>query len=176
MSGGFVVPGGGDSSGGGGLVLRPAAQASKATAASGRDSPPPLSGGADAAGAPEATAVAPATDDATFRSINWSPAPISVFGAGGDGGSSTPIRSTGMDSSAATDRLSVSGAGIGIGFGMGMGFGVGNRTPGRVSPLEGVRGAALSAESSMLGGGGGWSRRGAAAIGRTGSLSPGDDT
>lgn len=79
-----------------------------------------------------------------------------------------------MDSSAAMDRLSVSGAGIGIGFGMG---GVGSRTPGRVSPLEGVRGAALSAESSVLGGGGGgWSRRGAAAIGRTGSLSPGDDT
>jgi hypothetical protein len=155
-----TASGGGDSSGGGGLVLRPAAQASKATAASGRDSPPPLSGGgADAAGAPEATAVAPATDDATFRSINWSPA---------------PIRSSGMDSSAAMDRLSVSGAGIGIGFGMG---GVGSRTPGRVSPLEGVRGAALSAESSVLGGGGGgWSRRGAAAIGRTGSLSPGDDT
>ena len=49
-------------------------------------------------------------------------------------------------------------------------------TPGRVSPVDGGRGAALSSESGalLLGGEGGGIE--ALRMRRTGSLSPGDDT
>lgn len=127
-----------------GLVLRPATQAST-----------------DIGAATFGKNVETATlGDTTCRSINWSPgASISVFAGGGSGAGEVP---TPMHSEHRSTSTGAALSGLRNG-----------RTPRRASPLEGVRGAALSTESSLLDGG--WGENGAT-MRRTGSLSPGDDT
>ena len=96
--------------------------------------------------------------DTTVRSIHWSPgAPTSVLAGGGSGTgeASTPIHF----GNTAGATLSALGA---------------RRTPGRLSPLEGVRGVALSTESRLFDSGG--LGEDGLMMWRTGSLDPGDDT
>ena len=94
------------------------------------------------------TGVPGAGMDFSTRTIDWTPGKnLSVFGG------STPAR-----------PASASVAGVLLANGT-------RRTPGRVSPLSGVRGAALSAESGAMFGLSDPER-----VQRTGSLSPGDDT